>query len=134
MFTGYCLGQPPYQRYPVLGVHHTSLVEGHTMKNAVRRPCSRLHVLILTCIFLSVSTARVCGAGGTLKATMANDLKYVDPFWTTAYVTRNHGSLFVDFGVLCDQYLNERTKQCFTSLADIVHKLEETQVEGQFPL
>jgi hypothetical protein len=43
-------------------------------------------------------------------------------------------TLLLDSGVLCDQYLNERTKQCFTSLADIVHKLEETQVEGQFLL
>jgi len=51
---------------------------------------------MLTCIFLGISTARVCGAGGTLKATMANDLKYVDPFWTTAYVTRNHGYMIYD--------------------------------------
>ena len=61
------------------------------MRNAVRGPCSRLHLLMLTCIFLGVSTARLCAAGGTLKATMSNDLKYVDPFWTTAYVTRNYG-------------------------------------------
>jgi hypothetical protein len=33
---------------------------------------------------------------GTLKATMSNDLKYVDPFWTTAYVTRSHGYMIYD--------------------------------------
>jgi peptide/nickel transport system substrate-binding protein len=27
---------------------------------------------------------------------MSNDLKYVDPFWTTAYVTRNHGYMIYD--------------------------------------
>lgn len=66
------------------------------MRNAVNEPCSRLHLLFLTCIFLSVSTAHLCVAGGTLKATMANDLKYVDPCWTTAYVTRNHGYMIYD--------------------------------------
>jgi hypothetical protein len=43
-------------------------------------------------------------------------------------------TLLLDSGVLRDQYLNERTKQCFASLADVVHKLDEPQVEGQFLL
>jgi ABC-type transport system substrate-binding protein len=51
---------------------------------------------MLACVFLGVSTAHVWAAGGTLKATMSNDLKYVDPFWTTAYVTRNHGYMIYD--------------------------------------
>ena len=43
-------------------------------------------------------------------------------------------SLLLDSGVLCDQYLNERTKQRFATLADVVHKLEETEVEREFLL
>ena len=42
--------------------------------------------------------------------------------------------LLLDSGVLADQQLNERTKQRFASLADVVNKLEETQVEREFLL
>src|SRR4030095_3752264 len=42
------------------------------------------------------------------------------------------GALLLDSGVLADQQLNERTKQRFASLSDVVHKLEETQVEREF--
>jgi peptide/nickel transport system substrate-binding protein len=51
---------------------------------------------MLTCLFLGISPAPLYAAGGTLKATMSNDLKYIDPFWTTAYVTRNHGYMIYD--------------------------------------
>src|SRR5215813_11500417 len=34
-------------------------------------------------------------------------------------------SLLLDSRVLCDEYLNERTKQRFASLADVMHKLKE---------
>src|SRR4029434_6242176 len=37
-------------------------------------------------------------------------------------------SLLLDSRVICDEQLNERTKQRFASLADVVHKLKETQV------
>ena len=53
-------------------------------------------VPVLTRVALCIASAQWCAAGGTLKATMANDLKYVDPFWTTAYVTRNHGYMIYD--------------------------------------
>ncbi len=29
--------------------------------------------------------------GGTLKFVTQNDLKVLDPFWTTAYISRNRG-------------------------------------------
>src|SRR5438552_9827309 len=32
----------------------------------------------------------------TLKAVMHSDLKIVDPIWTTAYITRNHGYMVYD--------------------------------------
>jgi hypothetical protein len=36
------------------------------------------------------------------------------------------------FRVLCDQQLNERMKQRFASLSSVVHKLEKTEVQGEF--
>jgi peptide/nickel transport system substrate-binding protein len=33
---------------------------------------------------------------GTLKVVMHSDLKIVDPIWTTAYITRNHGYMIYD--------------------------------------
>ena len=36
------------------------------------------------------------GAQVTLKAVMHSDLKIVDPIWTTAYITRNHGYMIYD--------------------------------------
>ena len=35
-------------------------------------------------------------AGTTLRAVMHSDLKILDPIWTTAYITRNHGYLIYD--------------------------------------
>src|SRR5499425_3201002 len=32
----------------------------------------------------------------TLRAVMHSDLKIVDPIWTTAYITRNHGYMVYD--------------------------------------
>jgi len=44
------------------------------------------------------------------------------------------GRLILDSRVLSDQQLNERMKQRFAPLSDIVHKLEETEVEREFLL
>ena len=38
----------------------------------------------------------VMGAGGTLKIIPHADLKNIDPIWTTAYITRNHGYMIYD--------------------------------------
>jgi hypothetical protein len=43
-------------------------------------------------------------------------------------------TLLLDSRVLRDQELNERRKQRFASLADVVHELEETQVQREFLL
>src|ERR1700750_2341138 len=32
----------------------------------------------------------------TIKAVMHSDVKIVDPIWTTAYITRNHGYMIYD--------------------------------------
>jgi peptide/nickel transport system substrate-binding protein len=51
-----------------------------------------------------VALAAVCVAGAvapahaqnTLRVVMHSDLKIVDPIWTTAYITRNHGYMIYD--------------------------------------
>ena len=35
-------------------------------------------------------------ADGTFKAVVHADLKNIDPIWTTAYITRNHGYMIWD--------------------------------------
>ena len=46
----------------------------------------------------------------------------------------NLSTLLLDSRVLRDQQLNERRKQRFASLADVVHKLKESQVDREFLL
>src|SRR5713101_2041501 len=41
-------------------------------------------------------------------------------------------TLILDSRVLCDQQLNERTKQRFALLSDIVNTLEKTEVKREF--
>lgn len=43
-------------------------------------------------------------------------------------------TLMLDSRVLCDQELNQSMKQRFTSLSDVVHELEETQIKWEFLL
>jgi hypothetical protein len=43
-------------------------------------------------------------------------------------------ALLLDSRVLRDQQLNERRQQRFASLADVVHKLKESQVDREFLL
>ena len=45
------------------------------------------------CLFAWSGAAQ---AQTTLKAVMHSDLKIVDPIWTTAYITRNHGYMIYD--------------------------------------
>jgi len=44
------------------------------------------------------------------------------------------GTLLLDSRVLRDQELNERRQQRFAALADVVHELEEPQVDREFLL
>jgi peptide/nickel transport system substrate-binding protein len=46
----------------------------------------------------AAALALPCGANAqvTLKVVMHSDLKIVDPIWTTAYITRNHGYMIYD--------------------------------------
>src|SRR5436305_2255389 len=51
---------------------------------------------ILTAAALLVLPCGIAGAETTLKAVMHSDVKIVDPIWTTAYITRNHGYMVYD--------------------------------------
>jgi peptide/nickel transport system substrate-binding protein len=50
---------------------------------------------LLAAAVLAASVASA-SAQKTLKAVMHSDLKIVDPIWTTAYITRNHGYMIYD--------------------------------------
>jgi peptide/nickel transport system substrate-binding protein len=55
---------------------------------------SLLATLVLTC-----TAPPILGEptrGGTPKLVTANDLKVLDPCWTTAYISRNHGYMIYD--------------------------------------
>jgi peptide/nickel transport system substrate-binding protein len=60
--------------------------------------CSRhsLRLTALVLMFMLVSSAQIFAAGGTLKFIPHADLKNIDPIWTTAYITRNHGYMIYD--------------------------------------
>src|SRR5256884_9213423 len=51
---------------------------------------------ILTAAALLALPCGTASAQITLKAVMHSDLKIVDPIWTTAYITRNHGYMVYD--------------------------------------
>jgi hypothetical protein len=55
---------------------------------------SLLATLVLTCTASPILAEAT--RGGTLKFVTANDLKVLDPFWTTAYIARNHGYMIYD--------------------------------------
>ena len=50
----------------------------------------------LTACLLLFGCSAVLAAGGTLKIIPHADLKNIDPIWTTAYITRNHGYMIYD--------------------------------------
>ena len=56
--------------------------------------CGRPWKIAATAAVLALPCA--AQAQGTLKAVMHSDLKIVDPIWTTAYITRNHGYMIYD--------------------------------------
>ena len=57
----------------------------------MRKPWTIL--ALIGALVASLATAR---AEVTIRAVMHSDLKIVDPIWTTAYITRNHGYMIYD--------------------------------------
>src|SRR5262245_15323332 len=85
-----------------------------------------------TCGDATPALARKKALAGRLRrhARTAPDLR-PHPIQPHAVLQR---SLLLDSRVFTDQQLHERTQQRFASLADVVHKLEEPQVEREFLL
>ena len=44
----------------------------------------------------SLAKAQGAGAANTLRVVMHSDLRIIDPIWTTAFITRNHGYMIYD--------------------------------------
>ena len=58
--------------------------------------CSVLGAASVTALSAMLTVATPAVAATTLKAVMHSDVKIVDPIWTTAYITRNHGYMIYD--------------------------------------
>ena len=56
----------------------------------------KLAVFILASVVALASFASAALAQTTLRVVMHSDLKIVDPIWTTAYISRNHGYMIYD--------------------------------------
>jgi peptide/nickel transport system substrate-binding protein len=63
-----------------------------------------LFVIVLLSIPVSPTLAEPTH-GGTLKLVTQNDLKVLDPFWTTAYISRNHAYMIYDVLFALDEHL-----------------------------
>ncbi len=57
---------------------------------------SKLLVFVLVCVMVLTGLASQAAAQTTLRVVMHSDLKIVDPIWTTAYISRNHGYMIYD--------------------------------------
>jgi len=72
--------------------------------------------------------------GRALQGMLAGNGSIATCCTSTTLVGGFRATLLLDSRVLRDQQLNERRKQRFASLADVVHELEEPQVEREFLL
>ena len=65
-----------------------------------------LAVTLLVCFWFAGAAADTPKPGGTLKFIPHADLKIIDPIWTTAYISRNHGYMIYDVLFALDENLN----------------------------
>src|SRR5205823_13737948 len=56
----------------------------------------RKAILAATCVGSLVAVAAPALAETTMRVVMHSDLKILDPIWTTAYISRNHGYMIYD--------------------------------------
>ena len=80
------------------------------MRNLHRLSRLSLCLIMMLGVLLlgGMSSAAAAGTkrGGTLKFIPHADLKVLDPIWTTAYITRNHGYMVYDVLFSLDEQLN----------------------------
>lgn len=72
----------------------------HLMRRGCRAFASKL---ALSVVALSTALASpVLAAGKTITAVMHSDLRIIDPIFTTAYITRDHGYMVYDTLIATD--------------------------------
>src|SRR5262249_2909742 len=76
-----------------LGTRYTQ--EG-SMRTLMRTFGRTLAVFVLVSVVVLAGLASPVVAQTTLRVVMHSDLKIVDPIWTTAYISRNHGYMIYD--------------------------------------
>ena len=78
-----------------------------SMMASLNRKPTRWHVVcnIFFTAFLFLHAPSVSAAETTLKMVAHADLKNIDPIWTTAYITRNHGYMIYDTLFALDENL-----------------------------
>ena len=71
-------------------------------------------------LFVGVPSVHARKRGGTLRFVANGDLKVLDPVWTTAYITRNHGYLVYDTLFGTDEMLRIKPQMVdgYTASAD----------------
>ena len=72
-----------------------------------RRPRAFASKLALSVVALSAAMASpVFAAGKTITAVLHSDLRIIDPIFTTAYITRDHGYMVYDTLIATDSNLS----------------------------
>jgi peptide/nickel transport system substrate-binding protein len=66
------------------------------MVMTIRRPFVRAVLALAFCAAAFLPGMRQAAAESLLRVVMHSDLKILDPVWTTAYITRNHGYMIYD--------------------------------------
>src|SRR5882757_776854 len=63
-----------------------------------RRNLSKMALRLALSVFAlsAIATPQASGAGKTITAVMHSDLRIIDPIFTTAYITRDHGYMVYD--------------------------------------
>jgi peptide/nickel transport system substrate-binding protein len=69
---------------------------------------SFVRALLAASVFVAGLGANPALADATLRVVMHSDLKIVDPIWTTAYISRNHGYMIYDTLLA----MNEKQGRC----------------------
>jgi ABC-type transport system substrate-binding protein len=67
--------------------------------------------------------------GGTLKLIPHADLKVLDPIWTTAYITRNHGYMIYDTLFALDENLKVQPQQDGVRKKQLVEEIQKLAYE-----
>src|SRR5215471_8765256 len=89
------------------------------MFHFMRRGSSALvSTLALSVVALSALASPVLAAGRTITAVMHSDLRIIDPFITTAYITRDHGYMVYDTLLATDSNFKIRPQMADWKVSD----------------